>query len=207
MAYQSCSCSVTLLCPVYISVFCTPLALSILLHFMLLCVISFQCNIPLLCIFFSCTLPPCTHLNSPPQQQQRLPQQHQPFSSMYRVYISSVPLMHAMCSIPLHAHTMLMSSTSRLLCLIIMITLQLLWWFSHAFNIIGCYAKIPQPLCQLRLFVFSIIVNLMLFVSVTSSFSSGTTPFTFCLIFFYSHPHGGSTSHFLRQKEDTCPSN
>jgi hypothetical protein len=47
----------------------------------------------------------------------------------------------------------------------------------------------------------------MLFVSVTSSFSSGTTPFTFCLIFFYSHPHGGSTSHFLRQKEDTCPSN
>jgi hypothetical protein len=175
--------------------------------FYALCAISFQCNIPLLCIFCSCALPPCTPLNSPPQGQRRLPQQQQPFSSLYRVYISSVPLVHAMCTIPLHAHTTPISSTSRVLCLIIMVTLQLLWQFSHAFNITGCYAEIPQPLCQLRLFVFSVTVDLILSVSVTSSFSSRTTPFTFCLIFFYTHPHGGSTSHFLRQKEDNCPSN
>jgi hypothetical protein len=35
MDYQPCRCSVTLLCPVCISVFYTPLALSILLHFIL----------------------------------------------------------------------------------------------------------------------------------------------------------------------------
>jgi hypothetical protein len=32
-------------------------------------------------------------------------------------------------------------------------------------------------------------------------------PHTVCLIFFYTHLHGGSTSHFLRQKKDNCPSN
>jgi hypothetical protein len=35
MAYQPCRCSVTLLCPVCISVFCTPLSLYVLLPFML----------------------------------------------------------------------------------------------------------------------------------------------------------------------------
>ena len=35
MAYQPCCCSVTLLYPVYINVLCTPLALSVLLHFIL----------------------------------------------------------------------------------------------------------------------------------------------------------------------------
>jgi hypothetical protein len=35
MAYQPCRCSVTLLCSVCISVFCTPLALSVLLTFIL----------------------------------------------------------------------------------------------------------------------------------------------------------------------------
>jgi hypothetical protein len=35
MAYQPCRCSVTLLCPVCISVFCTPLALTVLLPFIL----------------------------------------------------------------------------------------------------------------------------------------------------------------------------
>jgi hypothetical protein len=55
------------------------------------------------------------------------------------------------------------------LCLIIIVTLQLLWQFSHAFSITGCYAEIPQPLWQLRLFVFSGIVELILSVSVTGS--------------------------------------
>ena len=32
-------------------------------------------------------------------------------------------------------------------------------------------------------------------------------PFTFCLILFYTHFPDGSTSHFLRQNKDNCPSN
>jgi hypothetical protein len=51
--------------------------------------------------------------------------------------------------------------------LIIIVTLQLLWLFSHAFNITGYYAEIPQPLWQLRLFVFSVTVELTFSVSVT----------------------------------------
>jgi hypothetical protein len=82
------------------------------------------------------------------------------FSSLYRVYMASVHLVHAIFAIPLHAHTVPISSTSRVLCLIIMVTLQLLWQFSHASNITGCYAEIPQPLWQLGLFVFSMTVEL-----------------------------------------------
>jgi hypothetical protein len=67
---------------------------------------------------------------------------------------------HAIFAIPLHAHTAPISSTSQVLCVIIIVTLQLLWLFSHAFSITGCYAEIPQPLWQLRLFVFSVTVEL-----------------------------------------------
>jgi hypothetical protein len=49
-----------------------------------------------------------------------------------------------------------------------MVTLQLLWRFSHAFSITGCHAEIPQPLWQSRLFVFSGIVELILSASVTN---------------------------------------
>ena len=52
------------------------------------------------------------------------------FSSLSRVYIASVHLVHAMCAMPLHTHTTSISSTSRVLCLIIIMTLQLLWWFT-----------------------------------------------------------------------------
>jgi hypothetical protein len=64
-------------------------------------------------------------------------------SSLYHVYIASVHLVHAIFSIPMHAHTAPISSTSRVLCVIIIVTLQLLWLFSHAFNITGCYVEIP----------------------------------------------------------------
>jgi hypothetical protein len=47
-------------------------------------------------------------------------------------------------------------------------TSQLLWQFSHVFNITGCHAEIPQPLWQSRLFVFSGIVELILSASVTN---------------------------------------
>jgi hypothetical protein len=134
-----------------------------------LCTMSLQCNLPLLCIY---TLALCLlahtsillhndHINSN--------NNNNPISSLYRVIISSVHLVHAMCAIPLHTHTSSISSTSRVLCLIIMVTLQLLWRFSHAFIINGCDAEIPQPLWQLRLFVFSVTVELILSVSFTGS--------------------------------------
>jgi hypothetical protein len=88
-------------------------------------------------------------------------------SSLYRVYIAYVHLVHAIFSIPMHAHTAPISSTSRVLCVIIIVTLQLLWLFSHAFNITGCYVEIPQPLWQLGLFVFSVTVELTFSVLVT----------------------------------------
>jgi hypothetical protein len=54
MAYHPCRCSITLLCPIYISVFCTPLALSVLLPFMLSAPYPFNapflnCSFLLLC--------------------------------------------------------------------------------------------------------------------------------------------------------------
>jgi hypothetical protein len=47
-------------------------------------------------------------------------------SSLYRIQLTSMHLVHAMCAIPLHTHTTPISSTSRVLCLIIIVTLQLL---------------------------------------------------------------------------------
>jgi hypothetical protein len=173
MAYQPCRCSVTLLCPVCISVFCTHLALSVLLHlYSLHHVPSMQPSSAV--YFYSCALPPCSHFNPSTQRPQQLQQQwqQQPFSSLYHVYIASVHLVYAIFAILLHAHTAPISSTSRVLCPIIMVTLQLLWRFSHAFSITGCYAEIPQPLWQLRLFIFSVTVELTFSVSVTASIPS-----------------------------------
>jgi hypothetical protein len=51
-------------------------------------------------------------------------------SSLYRVFIASVHLVHAVFAMPLHADSAPLSSTSRVLCLIIIVTLQLLWWFA-----------------------------------------------------------------------------
>jgi hypothetical protein len=97
----------------------------------------------------------------------------------------------------LHAHTVLISSTSQVLCLILMVTLQLLWRFFHAFSITGCYAEIPQPLWKLRLFVFSVTVELILSLSITIFFLQNYQSCTVCLIFFYTHLTNGSTSPFL----------
>jgi hypothetical protein len=69
-----------------------------------------------------------------------------------------------MRAMPLHTHIVPMSSTTRVLSLIIIVTLQLLWQFSHAFNITGCHAEIPQPLWQSRLFIFSVLDELILSV-------------------------------------------
>jgi hypothetical protein len=62
-----------------------------------------------------------------------------------------------------HSLTLFCISCSfRVLCLIIMVTLQLLCQFPHASIITGCYLEIPQLLWQLRLFVFSVIDELIL---------------------------------------------
>jgi hypothetical protein len=71
--------------------------------------------------------------------------------------------------------------------LIIMVTLQLLWRFTHAFSITGRYAEIPQPLWQLRLFVFSITVELILYVSITRYFSSRIANHTQSVSFSFIH--------------------
>jgi hypothetical protein len=150
---------------------------------------SLPCNLPLLCISAPvlCLLAHTSiflhsyHNNSNSNGNNNL------ISSLHCVLIVSVHLLHAMCASPLYAHTVPMSSTSRVLCLILMVTLQLLWRFFHAFSITGCYAEIPQPLCQLRLFVFSVTVELILSVSVTSSFSSRITNNAQSISFSFSH--------------------
>jgi hypothetical protein len=103
---------------------------------------------------------PSSHMNHLHQQQPQQSPIANTFSSMYCVYIASVHLVYTIFTIPLHAHTVPISSTSRVLCVIIIVTLQLLWPFSHAFSITGCYVEIPQPLWQLRLFVFSVKIEL-----------------------------------------------
>jgi hypothetical protein len=115
--------------------------------FYALCTISIQCNIPLLCDFYSCTLPPCfTHESPSTTTTTNSNRNSNRFSSLYRVYIASVHLVHAIFAIPLHAHTGPISSTSQVLCVIIIATLRLLWQFNRPFSITGCYAEIPQPL-------------------------------------------------------------
>jgi hypothetical protein len=135
---------------------------------------SLSCNLPLLCISTPvlCLLAHTSillhsdHNNSDSNGNSDL------ISSMHPVLIVYVHLLHAMCAYHLYAQTVPMFTTSRVLCLILIVTLQLLWPFSHVFNITGCYAEIPQPLWQLRLFVFSVTVEIILSVSITRSFSS-----------------------------------
>jgi hypothetical protein len=95
------------------------------------------------------------HLHQQHSQQPLIVTATTPFSSLYCVFIASVHLVHAMFTIPLHADSASLSSTSRVFCLIIIVTLQLLWWFAHVSSITVCYPEIPQALWQfetLRLF-------------------------------------------------------
>ena len=141
--------------------------------FYALCTMSIHCTVPLLCYsaaalssFFTreSPLPTTTIANS--NNNNSL------ISSLYHVYIASVPLVHAIFSIPMHDHTAPISSTSRVLCVIIILTLHLLWLFSHAFSITRCYVEIPQPLWQLRLFIFSVTIELTFSVSIIASIPS-----------------------------------
>jgi hypothetical protein len=154
MAYQPCRCSVTLLCPVCISVFCTPLTLSVLLPFMLY--VPYPFNAPFLdCAFL---LLRSASLHTPELSYTTTT----PISSLFNILIVSVVFVHAIFTMPLHAHSMPNSSTTRVLCLIIIVTLQLLWPFSHSFSITGCYTRFLSLSGSLRLFIFSVTVELIL---------------------------------------------
>jgi hypothetical protein len=135
--------------------------------FYALCTMSIHWTVPLLCIATSalCLLAHTSILLHSDHRNSN--NNSNGISSLYRVYIASVHLVHAIFSIPMHAHTTPISSTSRVLYVIIIVTLQLLWLFSHAFNITGCYVEISQPLWQLGLFVFSVTVELTFSVLVT----------------------------------------
>ena len=110
--------------------------------------------------FFSCTLPPCTPLNSPTQRQQHI-------SFLFIILIVSVVFVHAIFAMPLHAHSMPNSSTTWLLCLIIIVTLQLLWSFTTRSTSLYVILRFLSLSGSLRLFVFSVIVELTFSVPVT----------------------------------------
>jgi hypothetical protein len=117
--------------------------------FYALCSMSIHCTVPLL--FYSATALSSffTHESpSPTTTTTNSNSDNNRFSSMYRVYIAFVHLVNAIFAIPLHAHTVPISSLSQVLYVIIIVTLQLLWWFSQAFNITVCCTEIPQPLWQ-----------------------------------------------------------
>jgi hypothetical protein len=97
--------------------------------FYALCTMSVHCTVPLLCSS-AATLSSSSHMNHLHQQHSQQPPTTtatMPFSSLYYVFIASMHLVHAMFSMPLHADFASLSSTSRVFCLIIIMTLQLLW--------------------------------------------------------------------------------
>ena len=95
--------------------------------FYALCAMSIHCTVPLLCYsavalssFFTHESPSLTTTTTNSYNN------NNPISSLYRVFIASVHLVHAMFTMPLHADSVSLSSTSRVICLIIIETLQLL---------------------------------------------------------------------------------
>jgi hypothetical protein len=110
MAYHPCCCSVTLLFAVYISVFCTPLALSVLMPFMLYVPYPFNATI----LYYAFLLLHSASLHTPEFSCTMTTL----ISSLFNIIIVSVVFVHAIFPMPLHAHSTPNSSTSRVLCLI-----------------------------------------------------------------------------------------
>jgi hypothetical protein len=159
MAYQPDCCSVTLLCPVCISVFCTPLALSVLLPFILSAPYPFNATF-LYHAFLLLRSASLLTLESSPRQQPHLFFVHHSYSTCAPCACNirnasacslRAKFLHNLSALSDHHRD---SSASLVI-------------FHHAFNITGCSAEIPQPLWQLRLLVFSGTVELMPSVSVT----------------------------------------
>jgi hypothetical protein len=98
-----------------------------------LCAISILYTVPLLCysatalsFFFTPESPLPTTLTTTSKRNSN----GNPNSSLCHVFIASMHLVHVVFTMPLHADSASLSSTSRVLCLIITMTLHLLWWFS-----------------------------------------------------------------------------
>jgi hypothetical protein len=126
MAYQTHHCSAAFHYSVFLIAFPhTSLALSVLLF----CMLYVPC--PFTAQFLFCSLqllhsPPSSHMNHLHQQHSQQPPTAiatTPFSSLYCVFIASMHLVHAMFTMPLHADSAPLSSTSRVFCLIIIMTL------------------------------------------------------------------------------------
>ena len=132
MAYQTHQCSAAFHYSVCLFAFLhTSLALSVLLPFKLCWPYPFTTQI-LFCSIQLLHSPSSSHMNHLHQlQSQQTPTViAKKISSLYCVFIASVHLVHAMFAMPLHADSASLSSTSRVLYLIIIVTLQLLWWFA-----------------------------------------------------------------------------
>jgi hypothetical protein len=97
MSYQPCRCSVTLLFLVYISVFCMPLALFVLLPFILSDPYPFNATF-LYCAFILLLSASLLTFESFPTTTTII-------SSFFNLLIVLVLLVHAIFSMPLHAHT------------------------------------------------------------------------------------------------------
>ena len=95
--------------------------------FYALCTMSIHCTVPLLCYSAVALSSFFTHESpSPTTTTTKFSSNNNPMSSLYHVFIDSVHLVHAMFTIPLHVDSAPLSSTSRVFCLIIIMTLQLL---------------------------------------------------------------------------------
>jgi hypothetical protein len=115
-------CCISLLClPHYLPTHMTCAVCSS--TFYALCTMSIHYTVPFLCSsatalssFFTHESPSLTTIKAT-------------FSSLYCVYIASLHLLYAMFAMPMHDDSAPLSSTSQVFCLIIIVTLQLLWWF------------------------------------------------------------------------------
>jgi hypothetical protein len=149
MASQLCFCSITLLCPVCISVLC----LLYTLHHIHLMQPSSTMHLS------SCTLPPCSHLNPPHDNNNHLFFVHHSYSTCApyacNIHNASTCTLRAkfLCNLSALSNHHHGSSTSLVI-------------FHHVSSITGCSAEISQPLWQLRLLILFGAVELMPYVSV-----------------------------------------
>ena len=98
--------------------------------FYALCAMSIHYTVPLMCYSAAALSSFFTHESPSPTTTTIISNNNNNhFSSLYHVYISSVHLVHAIFTIPLHAHTAPIAFTSQVLYMIIIATLQLLWQF------------------------------------------------------------------------------
>ena len=131
MAYQTYHYSAAFRCSVCLIAFLlTSLALSCSSTFYALCAMSIHCIVPLLCSSTAALSSFFTHEPPSPTTFTATSNNNNPLLfSVLCIYSFCAPCACNVCN-PLHVDSMLLSSTSQLLCLIIIMTLQLLWWFA-----------------------------------------------------------------------------